>query len=223
MKTLVRIFSLEIKKHDFTDKKWDAYLSVRRREQAKKHRNKHEQQLFLAAEVLLNRSLELIGTGISLPVSYKNNQYGKPYLIPPCGIYVNWSHSGEYVLCGVSDQEIGVDLQSTFKTPSIRLIQKVLQPEEKDIYNFTPEQEKKKLFYQFWTIKESFLKALGTGFHTPLNQFYIDMVNGQPKIEQKINKKIYYCKLLDFVNKDYVAAVCCDGDFIDPKIEYLDY
>ena len=48
---------------------------------------------------------------IPIPAKYKRNEHGKPYLEDRQGIYVNWSHSGDYVICAVADREVGIDLQ----------------------------------------------------------------------------------------------------------------
>ena len=175
------------------------------------------------AELLLNRSLEQC-TDVQTPARYHRNEHGKPYLTETPEIYVNWSHSGDYVICAVADREVGIDLQKMDREPKENLIRKVLTKEEQDFYGSVSESEKNRLFYQYWSVKESFLKALGTGFYTSLHTFQVDMEEEQPRISHHINRKNYSCRLLTFREPDYVAAVCVENATLeeeDIKITYF--
>lgn len=221
---MIRVFAMNVTGLSFTDEKWAPYLSRDRRSMAAEKKQANDRQLFLGAEILLNRSLEIVCPGIALPVSYERNVHGKPYLLPPNEkIFVNWSHSGDYVLCAVSDQEVGVDLQEIVREPRENLVRRVLRPSERTFYEAAGAQEKKRIFYGYWTLKESFLKTLGTGFQTSLEDFSIEMGAAGPKILQKINEKKYQCRRLDFTEGNYTAAVCREGR--EPlgkiEIEYL--
>ena len=77
---------------------------------------------------------------------------GKPYLTDKPEIYVNWSHSGDYVICAVADREVGIDLQKMDREPKENLIRKVLTKEEQEFYGSVSESEKKRLFYQYWSV-----------------------------------------------------------------------
>ena len=175
------------------------------------------------AELLLNRSLKQC-TDVQTPVRYHRNEHGKPYLMDKPEIYVNWSHSGDYVICAVADREVGIDLQKMDREPKENLIRKVLTKEEQEFYRSVPESDRKRLFYQYWSVKESFLKALGTGFYTSLQTFQVDMKDEQPRISHHINRKNYSCRLLTFREPDYVAAVCVENATLeeeDIKITYF--
>ena len=175
------------------------------------------------AELLLNRSLEQC-TNVQTPVQYHRNEHGKPYLTDAPETYVNWSHSGDYVLCVVSDSEVGIDLQKMDREPGKNLIRKALTLQEQKAYEQMEPERQKKRFYEYWSLKESFLKALGTGFYTSLARFQVNFKEENPVIEQQINTKSYACQLLDFRESEYVAAVCVENSRIkgeDLKIVYL--
>lgn len=175
------------------------------------------------AELLLNRSLECC-TDVRTPVKYHRNEHGKPYLTDTPELYVNWSHSGAYVICAVADREVGIDLQKMEREPKENLIRKALTPEERNAYEILAPESRKKRFYEYWAVKESFLKALGTGFYTSLQMFQVDMKEEQPQIRHHINKRNYSCRLLSFQNMEYAAAVCMEKDTLeneDLKITYF--
>ena len=175
------------------------------------------------AELLLNRSLEQC-TDVQTPVKYHRNEHGKPYLTDTPEIYVNWSHSGDYVICAVADREVGIDLQKMDREPKENLIRKVLTKEEQEFYRSVPKPERKKLFYRYWSVKESFLKALGTGFYTSLERFRIEFADGIPQVHQQISHQRYECRLLHFRKPDYVVAFCMENTTLeeeDIKITYF--
>lgn len=225
---MVRVFAMKVTRQDFGEDRWKPYLSRARRKEAEKRRDRIDRQCCLGAEVLLNRSIELLGEAKGLPVHYERNIHGKPYLLSPNEkIYANWSHSGEYVLCAVGDREVGVDLQWNQKEPGEKLIRRLLQEGELEFYNRQVPERKRTLFYEYWTIKESYLKALGTGFHTPLEDFYVSFESGDLQIIQTLSEEKqpgrYSCCLLDFADGNYTAALCCKGtDNLEQiEIEYL--
>ena len=218
-----RIYAMNAQGRDFTEERFLPYVSEGRRQEARKRRKDRDRQLYLAAEVLLNRSLQLEGRSLPLPVPYTRNPYGKPCLPKWAGRYANWSHSGTWVICVLSDREAGIDLQEAGKEPKEALIHRTLQPEELAFYEQAPADRKKRLFYEYWVLKESFLKSKGTGFHTSLDTFYIEMGNGAPEAVQRAGGPLYTCRLLDFADQGYAAALCVEGEE-DPgelRIEYL--
>lgn len=220
---MLRIFAMNVEGLDFTKKRWNGYFSEERIRTASRIRQDHQRQLFLGAEALLNRSLEIMGISVSLPAAYTRNRYGKPYFDDVQGLYVNWSHSGSFVICALSDQEVGIDLQNTCKEPKNALVHRFLQAEELIYYNQATDRQKKLLFYAYWTAKESFLKALGTGFGTSLNHFYIRMEKQAVEVIRRDGEIPYTCWFLNFKEKDYMAAVCIKGKHPDKKSFFIEF
>ena len=207
---MIQVYAVDAAGQNFMDERWSRYLSAGRREAAAGIRQERHRQLFLGAEALLNRSLEAAGAPVKLPAAYTRNRHGKPYLTAAEGLYMNWSHSGTRAVCALSDREVGIDLQDTCREPGEALIRRVLQPEERDFYERTPADRRKKLFYEYWTVKESVLKAFGTGFCTSLERFYVRMDRMYPEVISSGALPSYTCRLLD-AGEGYAAAVCVEG------------
>ncbi len=218
---MIRVFTMKAVGKDFLAASWSPYLTEERKKLADRKKGERERQLFLGAEILLNLSLQQVDAQIPIPAKYKRNEHGKPYLEDRQDIYVNWSHSGDYVICAVADREVGIDLQYAGKEPKESLVRKLLQPEEFHFYENVPELERQRLFYEYWAVKESFLKVLGTGFAAPLDRFYVEFARmsgaddvleksaiKNPRIMQNINKNQYRCQLLPIKDEAYTAAVC---------------
>ena len=59
----------------------------------------------------LSRYVILHTTGINLiNIPYLVSEYGKPYFAN-IGVHINISHSGRWVICGIDNQEMGVDIE----------------------------------------------------------------------------------------------------------------
>lgn len=82
------------------------------------------------------------------------NEYGKPY-IKDNPIYFNISHSGDYTVLAISDQEIGIDIEKI--TMREKVIKKVCNEEEKKLIKTQED------FTLMWVKKESYVKYLGIG------------------------------------------------------------
>lgn len=218
---MVHVFVMKVTDIDFDDVCWNGYLSEERKRGAQRMRSDKNRRLHLGAETLLNLGLEAMGAKIARPAAYVRNEYGKPYLTGAEGLFANWSHSGEYAACAIADKEVGIDLQLVRGNPKEGLVRRVLRPEETAYYESVPPEQRRRLLYEYWTAKESFLKALGTGFRTPLDEFYIEMGVRGPRIIQRVNDKDYECRLLKLKPRDYAAAVCCEGGMGDILMNYL--
>jgi 4'-phosphopantetheinyl transferase len=102
--------------------------------------------------------------------------HGKPYLPDYPEIQFNISHSGNLLLVAISPiGSVGIDIEQL--KPRLRdfsgLVAKCFAPSEITYWNALPESEKAAEFYQFWTRKEAFVKAVGRGLAIGLEQCVI--------------------------------------------------
>ena len=96
------------------------------------------------------------------------DSYGKPY-ISDSDFNFNISHSGNTVVCVFSKQEIGVDIEEINEI-DIDLFKDVFTPQElKEI-----KAEGLDKFYEYWTKKESVIKAVGKGMSIPLTEIVLE-------------------------------------------------
>ena len=93
-------------------------------------------------------------------LNFTFGEHGKPYLSDREGVYFNISHCKEAIAVGVSDREIGIDIEGR-RRYSGTLLQRVFADEEQESIrqNAEPEME----FARLWTRKEAFFKWTGTG------------------------------------------------------------
>ena len=85
------------------------HVSAERRKKIDSYAFPQGRRLSLGVAVLLRRALEDLGEDPdSFSLDYVGN--GKPVL-RDSGIHFNLSHSGERVMCSVSDREVGCDVE----------------------------------------------------------------------------------------------------------------
>lgn len=118
-------------------------------------------------KLLLSAYLEIEPADIKMGVHNK----GKPYLMNDTSLFFNTSNSHELRVYAFSrDAEVGIDIEKIRDLPDIdQLIDKNLTSREKEYFLKDPD-NKLFRFFQFWTFKESYLKAIGEGMRlTPEN------------------------------------------------------
>lgn len=96
-------------------------------------------------------------------ISFRYGKDGKPY-IKDDSFFFSLSHSGDYVACGISGQEIGVDIQQEPSFDVDRLARRFLSAGEwEQVSQCEGRAEKSACFSRFWTRREAFGKLTGEG------------------------------------------------------------
>ena len=105
--------------------------------------------------------MEFVERPIELIMHYEKK--GKPYL-REYPLFFNLSHSGEYVVCAVSDREIGVDIQKCSGMNIMRIAKRFFSEEEcRALEACATEEERRHFFFRLWVRKEAYGKFLGEG------------------------------------------------------------
>lgn len=96
-------------------------------------------------------------------LTFREGPHGKPYL-EDLPVHFNLSHSGSMVLCGISDSQIGVDIQKKEPGNHERLWKRYFSDKEKELLSLCQSlEEQEELFYRLWTQKEAYGKLTGEG------------------------------------------------------------
>lgn len=138
--------------------------------------------------------------------SIKRTEHGKPYVQGEVAVFYNLSHSGDYLICAFSDQEVGIDIQQ-IKKEKPQLVERYFHPNEILNWQRTPLIERKLLFYRYWAAKESFLKYIGTGLSGSLSSFEILFTNDGMQVKKAELQKQPYLWSLE-IDPDYQCCLC---------------
>ncbi len=109
---------------------------------------------------------------------------GKPALAPSCGrgaIRFNLSHSQGLALYAVtSEREIGVDIEHVRPLPEAeQIVKRFFSARENAVFCTLPPNQKQEAFFNCWTRKEAYLKAIGDGLARPLDQIEVTLAPGE--------------------------------------------
>ena len=151
-------------------------LTERRREKMRAYAHRNDALRSMAAELLLFHALTESGID-PRSVSVCETEEGKPHLEGVRDFHFNLSHSGSLAVCAVSFLPVGCDVQ---KITGAKLeLARRFAPEEYEIITAHTGDKARDLLFRFWTAKESYIKAVGTGFRTSLNSFSVDLESGR--------------------------------------------
>jgi 4'-phosphopantetheinyl transferase len=148
------------------------------------------------------------------------NRYGKPRFTKYPHYHYNISHSGEWVVAAFDNCPLGIDIEK-IKRIDLEIAERFFASSEINAIRSKKElNEKTKLFYQLWTLKESYVKAVGEGLSIPLNSFSIDISNGNSINLQQ--SKLWRFMQYDF-DSDYALAVCGQDPIFPMDIKQMEW
>ena len=148
---------------------------------------------------------------------FRYGENGKPYLDGVENLYFNVSHSGELAVCAIAPCEVGCDVEKV-RDRKLAVARRFFTPEEYEVICSQENAEaRQRLFFRFWTLKESFLKVTGEGLRLGLDSFQI--IPGEEKISviQNVDHRAYYFKEYEAA-KDYCCAVCAVQETFEAQV-----
>ncbi len=168
---------------------WENYVPDNQRDEVGQIMPRSQKLRNLTTADLLKTLKETEITDI--PLTYGSE--GKPYITEGT-FYFSLSHSGHYVLCAVSDGEVGADIQEQ-KTPvQEKLAKRVLTAEEYGHFSVLSDEDRVAYFYEKWAEKEAYGKLTGEGVFRQLES------GDKGKVD---------CIYRSFHWENYSICVCC--------------
>ncbi|HET9211076.1 MAG TPA: 4'-phosphopantetheinyl transferase superfamily protein [Thermoanaerobaculia bacterium] len=115
-------------------------------------------------------------------VRFRYGPRGKPFLESPGDLQFNLSNSHEMALVGfVRGPEIGMDIEYLKPMPDCEQIsERFFSESERKVLRGIPGRAKEEAFFNCWTRKEAYLKAVGEGLAAPLDSFDVTLAPGDP-------------------------------------------
>ncbi|WP_430412916.1 4'-phosphopantetheinyl transferase family protein [Kordia sp.] len=150
-------------------------------------------RLLLKYGISKNKHLKTVNSKILF------NTYNKPYFENK-EVNFNISHSGEIVICAISEShDIGIDIE-TMNTININDFKMQMTDYEWNLINNASDQQA--AFYNYWTQKEAVVKAHGKGLSIPLQSFEIKANTTE------MDSKLFYTSKIKLAEKYtcYVAS-----------------
>lgn len=93
----------------------------------------------------------------------------------------NISHSDHVVVLAIGrDRQIGIDVEDLGRRAPLDIADGFFSPDEARQLRSMPAAAQPQRFFDFWTLKESYIKARGKGLSLPLDQFGFDLSGDGP-------------------------------------------
>ncbi len=185
-------------------------VSDQRRNRVETLYNSEKAKQQLASESLIRmvvrkeRGMKEIGFGAC--------PHGKPFIVGLPNFYYNLSHSGEWVVCATDRAPIGIDIEMV-RPVNIDLARLYFSTAEYRSLIGKTEPEKNRLFFDLWTLKESYIKAKGGGLTIPLDSFTIYSEQGRIRVLSQDGPEEVFFKRYE-LGLSYRVSVCaCNDDF----------
>lgn len=120
------------------------------------------------AHRLLRECLKPYGIDYTEKTPVEYGELGKPSLKERHDIHYNVSHAEGIAVAVSGKKECGVDAERV-RAYRPNVIKRAFSEGEKTLIETAPEEERDLLFFRLWTLKESYVKAIGIGVSYPMN------------------------------------------------------
>ncbi len=116
---------------------------------------------------------------------FSHGSFGRPEIAGPRGappLRFNLSHTPGMIACGVTlERPLGVDVEEiTRPLDAMRLANRFFSRAEAEALRGVPSGARVRRFFEIWTLKESYVKARGTGLSLSLDRFAFHLEDGGP-------------------------------------------
>ncbi len=146
-------------------------LSAQRREQALRFKHEQGQRTCALAYLLLCEGLQK-EYGITEKPLFEYGEHGKPVLAGHPDIHFNMSHCREAVVCYVSDQPVGIDVEAV-RDYKESLVRHTMNDEEMALISASDNPAL--AFTRLWTMKEAVQKLSGRGLVDDMRNILKDL------------------------------------------------
>ncbi|ARO67317.1 Uncharacterized protein B5E39_5163 [Bacillus cereus] len=181
------------------------YLSLEKRSKLERYYHFKDAQRGLFSELLIRYIIRKKGY-LGQEIHFEVNRYGKPSFSKIPEFEFNISHSGEWIVCAVDQHPVGIDVE-LISAIDFDIAHQFFTTKECK-YIFSSDEQKLSRFYEIWTLKESYIKAIGQGLSIPLNSFSIIKHDSYFTVETEklMDGPIYLSQIQ--LDTAYKLAVC---------------
>jgi 4'-phosphopantetheinyl transferase len=180
----------------------------------------HDQHRFLVTRALLRAVLSRYVADVA-PAEWRfaPNVHGRPEIVNdhPAArrVSFNISHTGSLVVLALThSRELGVDTENVRRAAPLEIADRFFAPAEVASLHALPPEAQQRRFLEYWTLKESYIKARTMGLSIPLDTFSFEFVGNSGVVmrmdtEQPASAANWW--LWQFsVRGDYLIALCAE-------------
>jgi len=155
----------------------EAMLAESERRRYSSLRSEEGRRRFLIARALTRHVLSLNCGMAPEDLVFGANRWGKPFLLYPedSGLAFNIAHTKGMVAIAVARANaIGVDVERVLpREENVEIAERLFSVRENEALRTLPPMLRAERFYDYWTLKEAYVKGRGLGLSLPFDRFAI--------------------------------------------------
>jgi 4'-phosphopantetheinyl transferase len=196
-------------------------LTPDERQRADKFYFARDRERFIVGRGVLRKILSRYLNLLPAQICFTYNEFGKPAVSAETNdsqLRFNASHSHELALYAVArGREIGVDLEFAREDfASLEIAERFFSSQEIATLRALPASDLTAAFFNCWTRKEAFIKALGEGLSHPLDRFTVSLKPGEPasllSVDELPQEAARWALVELFPGVGYAAALALEGE-----------
>lgn len=181
----VHLWRLPLKPPEETLRRLHGLLSDDELARADRYKLERVRRRFVAGRGQLRQVLARYLNARPEEIQFRYEPLGKPFLAAPwdqSALQFNLSDSHEMALCSVTSQHpLGADVERVRDVVNFDdLARRFFAESEIGLIDRLERREKLIGFFNCWTRKEAYLKAVGSGLTFPLNKLEVSVTPGEP-------------------------------------------
>ena len=199
-------------KSDYSDEEFSSYLNsipscLHEKLLKVKHTSTRNSKLF--GLLLLQHGLKLEGSNDQIFTNLEYTSKGKPFISNASEF--NISHSENLVICAFSKSSIGIDIE---KIKDVNIENFRIYFSDEEYHNLKESPDVNNLFFQYWTKKESFAKAIGDGLTISFANVIFNNNTIHYKDQSWFNHELN-------IDDDFIANICTKQQHPNIEIEEI--
>lgn len=183
------------------------YVSDERRKKTERYKFYNDRLRSVVSECLVRAVISQRIYSAPFPLIFGAGPYGKPFVENVPQFHFNISHSGTWVVCAVDSQPVGIDIEE-IKPINTEIARLVFSDHEKATLEAKTGDEQLHYFYNLWTLKESYVKAVGLGLSLPLRSFSFQLQNGGVAHIEPLHLQDTYSFQRIIFHENYKLSLC---------------
>lgn len=211
-----------------------AYRSVLCAQEQERYRKFHfdkDRHSYLVSHALVRHALSQYLDIQASEWTFTRNENGKPILVLPPGmpaISFNLTHTEGLSACIITlDRTCGIDAENTDRKSDHEAVAKRMFAQEE--LALLGKEDVQWTFFHYWTLREAYLKALGTGLSGSSKDFYFDISADGMSAEiqyrdgQQADDTGWQLRIYE-PTPEHVLAVACESDQpVDVRLRELTF
>lgn len=150
---------------------------------AKRFHFERDRQRFIVARSGLRQIISRYTKQQPTELYFGYTDYGKPFLSHPAesGLRFNLSHSGDLALYALAyERDLGLDIEQIRPmADALQIAGRFFSAPENEALQTVPPEQRDEAFFNGWTRKEAYIKAIGEGLSHPLDSFDVSLKPGE--------------------------------------------